>query len=170
MPDTNGSLIEVYVNLLDEGTPCSRPTKAIALGDGLFKLLPTRDYDPEEESWEFVPGSIVRGITERQEGGKSYLLAVSPGPNNPLTRHRKRQNPGYQCFVCKRGIRADDKFRSTVVVQRGIDGLDSKLGPPQFIFAHGKCLKELIPLTEYSFPELFNRQRVGNSKNKNRKS
>jgi hypothetical protein len=50
----------IYVSLLDEGTPCARPTECIELGDGLFKLLPTKNYDPDDEHWEFPPGSVVR--------------------------------------------------------------------------------------------------------------
>jgi hypothetical protein len=64
------------------------------------------------------------------------------------------KNAGFQCFACKRGIKSNDKYRCTVIIERGLEGFDRKLGPPQFIYAHGKCLKKLIPLTGYSFPEL----------------
>ena len=49
----------VFVNLLDEGTPTLRPTNAEPLGGKLYRLLPTKRYDPEVETWEFLPGSIV---------------------------------------------------------------------------------------------------------------
>jgi hypothetical protein len=32
------STVELHVRLLGEGTDCSRPTKAINIGDGLFQL------------------------------------------------------------------------------------------------------------------------------------
>jgi hypothetical protein len=70
--------IEIYIRLLDEGTPCSRPTQAIDLGNGLFKVLPTPAYDPTDEVWEFPPGSIVRSSV-REFDGKEHLLAVAPG-------------------------------------------------------------------------------------------
>lgn len=54
------SLVEVYVNLLEEGSPVARPTQAIDLGNGTYKLLPTPHYDPEDEIWEFLPGTVVR--------------------------------------------------------------------------------------------------------------
>ncbi len=70
------AMVEIYVNLLNEGTPCSRPTQALTLGNGLFELLPAEGYDPENEEWEFRPGTIVRGKEERRDG-KAYLLATS---------------------------------------------------------------------------------------------
>lgn len=52
--------VEVYVPLLEEGTPTIRPTQAVSLGGDLYRILPTKDYDPENEVWEFLPGSVVR--------------------------------------------------------------------------------------------------------------
>ena len=49
----------VYVSLLDEGVPVSRPTTGVKLRDNVFLLEATADYDPEDETWEFPPGSIV---------------------------------------------------------------------------------------------------------------
>jgi len=70
------SVVEIHVRLLDEGTGCSRPTQRVVLGNGLFKLLPTDNYDPNDEYWEFVPGSIVRAKEVRNVDG-TYLLAVA---------------------------------------------------------------------------------------------
>lgn len=70
------STIELYVRLLDEGTDCSRPTRGISVGNGFFKLLPTRDYNPDDEHWEFLPGSLVR-VKEVRNSGGAYLLAVA---------------------------------------------------------------------------------------------
>jgi len=69
--------VQIYVRLLEEGTDVSRPTQALDLGNGLFKLEATTDYDPEAETWEFVPGSEVRGEIRSSESGQ-YLLAVKP--------------------------------------------------------------------------------------------
>ena len=69
------SIVEIHVRLLDEGTDCSRPTQGVVLGSGLFKLLPTNDYDAGDEHWEFLPGSIVRAKEVRGVDG-IYLLAV----------------------------------------------------------------------------------------------
>ena len=73
MPQT----VEIHIRLLDEGTECSRPTQALDLGHGLLKVLPTSNYDPEDEVWEFPPDSIVRSEV-RRSGDKKFLLAVAP--------------------------------------------------------------------------------------------
>lgn len=54
----------IYVELLVEGTTVVRPTQGEALSGDVYRLLPTPDYDPEDESWEFLPGSIVRCAKE----------------------------------------------------------------------------------------------------------
>jgi hypothetical protein len=69
--------VEIYIRLLNEGTECSRPTQALDLGNGLFKVLPTPNYDPTDEVWEFPPDSTVRSNVRRSEG-KEFLLAVAP--------------------------------------------------------------------------------------------
>ena len=73
--DTSDQTVTVYIRLLDEGTPTSRPTKAVQVGTDSFKLLATPNYDPEDEHWEFLPGSVVRCETPEHDGGR-YLLAV----------------------------------------------------------------------------------------------
>jgi hypothetical protein len=71
----------VYVKLVGEGTDTIRPTTAISLGDGLYELQPTNDYDPEDETWEFVPGSKVE-VERTTIGGKLLLLAVATARGN----------------------------------------------------------------------------------------
>jgi hypothetical protein len=50
----------IYIPLLNEGVPVWRPTEGEMVGDMIFKVLPTDKYDPEDEHWEFPPGTIVR--------------------------------------------------------------------------------------------------------------
>lgn len=69
----------IYVRLLDEGSDVARPTQAEMLSDGVFKLLPTGDYDPEDEHWEFPPDSAV-SCEMREHDGDKYLLAVRSLP------------------------------------------------------------------------------------------
>lgn len=69
--------VVIHVRLLHEGTDCSRPTQALDLGNGLFKVFPTSDYDPSDEVWEFPPDSIVR-LSVRQSQGTTFLLAIAP--------------------------------------------------------------------------------------------
>jgi hypothetical protein len=76
--DSNTRRVIIFVRLLNEGTEVSRPTEAVDFGNGLLKLLPTPDYDPEDETWEFPPGSIVRG-EKRDVGSGERLFAVGQG-------------------------------------------------------------------------------------------
>ena len=66
----------IYIQLLDEGTFSARPTLSESLGGGLYKVLATPDYDPEDEKWEFPPGSVVRTIEKKSSSGEAYPLAI----------------------------------------------------------------------------------------------
>lgn len=68
--------VKIYINLLEEGTPTWRPTQAIPLSNGLYKILSTVDYNPEDEIWEFLPNSIVRCEPRKAEKVGMVLLAV----------------------------------------------------------------------------------------------
>ena len=50
--------VKIYVRLLDEGTEVSRPTDAVDIGNGLYRLLP--------------------------DSTGTYLRAVAPGQTNKL--------------------------------------------------------------------------------------
>jgi hypothetical protein len=67
--------VTIYVRLLNEGTEITRPTEAVALPNGLFKLLPTPDYDPKDEVWEFPPSSVVSGEFQEWSSGE-ILVAI----------------------------------------------------------------------------------------------
>ncbi len=71
--ETDLSTETVYVFLLGEGTTVSRPTQAIVLGGGKYKLLATSGYDPEDEIWEFLPGSVVSCELEILDGHKVHV-------------------------------------------------------------------------------------------------
>jgi len=75
MSEVPASTIQIYIQLLDEGSPVARPTEAKIVGPGEFLVLPTPDYDPEDEHWEFPPGSVVQCVRERGHDGDDFLLA-----------------------------------------------------------------------------------------------
>jgi len=75
----SANIVKIYINLLEEGTPTWRPTQAIALPNGLYKILPTPNYNPESEIWEFLPNSIVRCEPRQSEKSGIVLLAVEQG-------------------------------------------------------------------------------------------
>jgi hypothetical protein len=67
----------IFIRLLDEGVPVARPTYGEVIGDNIFRVLPTENYDPEDETWEFPPGSIVQCERKIGPGGEEGLLAVA---------------------------------------------------------------------------------------------
>lgn len=76
----NPEIIELYVELLDEGTETWRPTSALSLGGGEFKILAPSDYDAEDEAWAFLPGETVRVEQAYFANGSSGLIAVHLNP------------------------------------------------------------------------------------------
>jgi hypothetical protein len=67
----------IYMYLLDEGTPVWRPVQAETLGDNLYRVI---GPVPDDEVWEFPPGSTVRGQMKTFSDGHEALVAVtSPG-------------------------------------------------------------------------------------------
>jgi hypothetical protein len=62
--------VEIFIPLLNEGVDVVRPTGGLALGPDEFQVLPTPNYDPAAEEWEFPPGSRVRCVPEIREGRK----------------------------------------------------------------------------------------------------
>ena len=69
--------VTVYVRLLDEGTEVVRPTLAEEVAPSLYRLLPTQDYDPADEIWEFPPGSLIQ-LKSTEKGGVTFLLVRGP--------------------------------------------------------------------------------------------
>lgn len=68
--------IEIYVQLLNEGTVVFRPAPATPVGPNVVKILQPDDYDPEDEEWEFKPGATVR-VRSRILSGDEELVAVA---------------------------------------------------------------------------------------------
>jgi hypothetical protein len=66
--------VELYIPLRNEGTDVLRPTKGLLLESDLVQVLPTTDYDPTIEEWEFPPGSKVSCVFETR-GDRRLLVA-----------------------------------------------------------------------------------------------
>lgn len=67
----------VYVRLLNEGTVVLRPTLGKKIFGSVFLLIEPVDYDPEDEEWEFLPGSTVNCEYQKQKNGENLLVAKS---------------------------------------------------------------------------------------------
>jgi len=65
---TDSNTSTIYISLLDEGTTVFRPTQGVPVREGVYEVLPTSDYNPEDEHWEFTPGSVVHCLIEEHEG------------------------------------------------------------------------------------------------------
>lgn len=66
--------IEIYVPLLNEGTDVVRPTFGLVLGLNEIQVLPTPNYNPTDEEWQFPPGTKVTCVREIREG-REILVA-----------------------------------------------------------------------------------------------
>jgi hypothetical protein len=84
----------VYVQLLNEGSPTYRPTEGEEAGPDVVRLLPTPNYDPDDETWEFEPGVLVRVAPMKLPSGEVPVALA------PLDEQQHR------CRVC--GLRIGD--------------------------------------------------------------
>jgi hypothetical protein len=66
---------EIYVALLDEGVGVWRPAPAWRIGPRTYIVLRPEGYDPDDERWEFPPGSVVE-CEQRQLADGPVLAAV----------------------------------------------------------------------------------------------
>ncbi|GMV42863.1 MAG: hypothetical protein AMXMBFR64_45790 [Myxococcales bacterium] len=62
----------VYVQLLNEGTEVYRPALAAPTSPTTATILVPKNYDPEDEEWEFKPGTMVRLELRKLGGEKDY--------------------------------------------------------------------------------------------------
>jgi hypothetical protein len=65
---------QIYVSLLDEGVPVWRPVPAWKVDQSTYIVLRPDSYDPDDEKWEFPPGSTV--ICEPRQTASGAILAA----------------------------------------------------------------------------------------------
>lgn len=78
----------IYIPLLDEGVTVWRPARAERLSDGSYRVLPTSDYDPADESWQYPPGTRVICEPKQLSDGQ-VLAAVRAAPAAPAPSGRQ---------------------------------------------------------------------------------
>jgi hypothetical protein len=66
----------IYVQLLNEGTICFRPVPATKVFGSKYKVGGEDFYDPKDETWEFLPGSIVT-VEKKNLSGDECLVAIT---------------------------------------------------------------------------------------------
>ena len=74
--ETDSCFDVIYVKLLDEGTEVYRPANARVVSPGVAEIICPEDYDPEDEKWEFKPGSVVN-ISKKQLTDAEVFVAMS---------------------------------------------------------------------------------------------
>jgi hypothetical protein len=67
---------EIYVYLLNEGTDCWRPVSAEYLGEDLYRISSANE-NPDDESWEFAEGEVVRCRLRKLSGGECLVAYAS---------------------------------------------------------------------------------------------
>ena len=64
----------IHIPLLNEGTAVWRPAPAHRLDASTYIVLRPDSYDPDDEEWEFPPGSVV--ICQPTQTDKGTVLAA----------------------------------------------------------------------------------------------
>ena len=67
----------IYVALLGEGTTVYRPVSAIFIEPGVYLLEGQDTYDPEDEVWEFLPGTKVIVESTVLAKGEAVPVAIA---------------------------------------------------------------------------------------------
>jgi hypothetical protein len=65
---------QIYVALLGEGVNVWRPVPSRRIADRTYVIEQPPGYDPDDETWEFPPGSIV--ICEPRRTSEGEILAA----------------------------------------------------------------------------------------------
>jgi len=75
----SAEFVRLFVPLLNEGTGVLRPVTGVFVAPDIVRLETPDDYEPDDEQWEFPPGSEVRCIAEYRSGAQ-ILVARSLAP------------------------------------------------------------------------------------------
>jgi hypothetical protein len=67
----------IYMPLLNEGTAVWRPVTAERINHEAFRVLGPM---PDDEEWEFAPGSVVTVAPHLFADGRSGIVAVAISP------------------------------------------------------------------------------------------
>jgi hypothetical protein len=82
----------IYMPLVQQGTECWRPVRAVPSGDDVFEVI---DGIPENESWAFAPFSRVlcrdKVFTDGQTGLVIFAYAVESHPCYRLLKDHEGQ-------------------------------------------------------------------------------
>lgn len=63
----------IFVELLEEGTPCWRPVEAEYLGNELYRIVGVK---PQDEVWAFSIGDVVKCEMKTFQADDPKLIAI----------------------------------------------------------------------------------------------
>ncbi len=66
----------IYIQILGEGTIVYRPVPAHKIEDNIYEIEGHDIYDPEDENWEYLPGTHVI-VEKRNLDGTEVLVAIA---------------------------------------------------------------------------------------------
>jgi hypothetical protein len=66
---------KIYIQLLNEGTKVYRPVSAFEIGNNVYEVQDREIYNPDDEVWEFIPGTFVI-VEEQNHDGEIILVAI----------------------------------------------------------------------------------------------
>ena len=70
---------EVFMPLLDEGTDVWRPVRAEHVAGDVYRVIGDAP-DPEDEIWQFLPGTLVRCREQQLSGGVRLVAFEAASP------------------------------------------------------------------------------------------
>lgn len=62
----------IYIELLEEGTPCWRPVESEYLGNELYRIIGVK---PDDEVWAFSIGDVLKCKMKTFKGDRPQLVA-----------------------------------------------------------------------------------------------
>ena len=66
----------ICVSLLNEGVPTYKYILAERVNDTIYIISEDNEHDPEDEEWEFLPGTTVVVEIKTFQDGTSDLVAI----------------------------------------------------------------------------------------------
>ena len=67
--------LTIYIDLRDEDTHVWRPVDAESVADDIYRIVSLNEH-PDDETWQFQTGDLVRCVRKDMTDGISGLVAI----------------------------------------------------------------------------------------------
>ena len=78
----NNPSVRIFVKLLNEGTDVWRPVEAVRIDEDVYQINRSNPYDPQDETWEFMPGTMVKCEMKNLGQGQQMVAIESISNTN----------------------------------------------------------------------------------------